>query len=38
MGFAVLLNRVLPVLVDWTTRRRFVITEREDELRAAGLL
>lgn len=38
MRFMVLLNRVAPGLVDWTARRKFVIAEREEELRAAGLL
>jgi hypothetical protein len=32
------LNQLLPWVVDWTTIRSFTIPEREEELRAAGLL
>ena len=32
------INQLLPWVVDWTTVRNFTIPEREDELRAAGLL
>jgi len=36
--FSVLLNTVLPSLVDWTLIRQFTIPERSEELQAAGLL
>ncbi len=35
---SIFLNRITPWIVDRTTRNRFVIPEREEELRAAGLL
>jgi NADP-dependent 3-hydroxy acid dehydrogenase YdfG len=34
---SVLLNSLLPGLVDWTTINQFTVPEREDELKAAGL-
>jgi NADP-dependent 3-hydroxy acid dehydrogenase YdfG len=36
--FSVLLNNLLPGLVDWTTINQYTIPERSDELKAAGLL
>jgi short-subunit dehydrogenase len=35
--FSVMLNKLLPGLVDWTTITRFTVPERIDELKAAGL-
>jgi len=36
--FSVLLNNLLPGLVDWTTINQYTKLERSDELKAAGLL
>lgn len=35
--FSVLINNLLPGLVDWTTINQYTVPERSDELRAAGL-